>query len=44
MLAVPFVKGGTRSKERLVSTGCERISWQNTCKDDGSQRFEAATE
>ena len=44
MLALPVVKGGTRSKERSVSIGCDRSSWQNSCKDDYSQRFEAATE
>jgi hypothetical protein len=44
MLALPVVKGSTRSKERLVSIGCDKSSWQNSCKDDYSQRFEAANE
>ncbi len=42
MLALPVIKGGIRSKDRLVSTGCAKGPWQNSCKDDHSQCFEAA--
>ena len=44
MLALPVIKGGIRSKDRLVSIGCAKSPWQNSCKDDYSQRFEAANE
>lgn len=44
MLAVPVIKGGILPKEPLVSLGCAKSSWQNRCKDDYSQPFEAANE
>ena len=44
MLALPVVKGGIRSKNHLVSISCAKSSWQKSCKDDYSQRFEAANE
>jgi len=44
MLALPVIKGGIRSTRRLVSIGCAKSPWQNSCKDDYSQRFEAANE
>src|SRR5208283_2750302 len=44
MLALPVMKGGIRSKDRSVSTGCAKSPWQDSCKDDYSQRFEAANE
>src|ERR1700693_3798686 len=44
MLAVPVIKGGIFSKEPLVSIRCTKSPWQNRCKDDYSQRFEAANE
>jgi len=42
MLAVPVIKGGTHSKDRLVSIRCAKSPWQNSCKDDDSRPFEAA--
>jgi hypothetical protein len=44
MLAVPVIKGGIPPKESLVSIRCAKSPWQNRCKDDYSQRFEAANE
>jgi hypothetical protein len=44
MLAVPIIKGGICPEQLLVSTVCTRSSWQNNCKDDYSERFEAANE
>ena len=42
MLAVPDIKGGTPPKEPLASIRCAQSPWQNRCKDDDSQRLEAA--
>ena len=44
MLALPVVKGGIRSKDCFASIGCAMSPWQNSCKDDYSQRFEAAND
>jgi hypothetical protein len=44
MLALPVAKGGIRAKDLLASIGCVGRSWQNRCKDDYSQQFEAANE
>ena len=44
MLALPVIQGGVRSKDLLVSIGCAENPWQNSCKDDYSQPFEAANE
>jgi hypothetical protein len=44
MLALPVFKGGIRLEDHLVSIGCVKGPWQNSCKDDYSQRFEAANE
>ena len=44
MLALPVVKGGIHSKKRSISIGCAKSPWQNRCKDDYSQGFEAANE
>ena len=44
MLAPPVIQGGIRPKDRLVSMGCGKSPWQNSCKDDYNQRFEAAGE
>jgi hypothetical protein len=44
MLALPVFKGGIRSEDHLVSIGCVKSPWQDSCKDYYSQRFEAANE
>jgi len=44
MLAVPAMKGGIRQKKLLASIRCAEGSWQNRCKNDYSQPFEAANE
>ena len=44
MLAVPDIKGGIPAKDLLVSICCAKSPWQNSCKDDYSQRFEAAND
>lgn len=44
MLAVPVMNGGISAKEPFVSIGCAKNPWQNRCKDDHSQRLEAANE
>jgi hypothetical protein len=44
MLALPVVHGSMRPKEHLFSISCTSSPWQNRCKDDDSQRFDAANE
>ena len=44
MLALPVIRGSIRAKDRLVSIGCAKSPWQNRCKHDYGQRFEAANE
>jgi len=44
MLALPVVKGSIPPKEPLVSIRCAKNPWQNSCKDDYSQPFEAAND
>jgi hypothetical protein len=44
MLALPAINGGIRPKDLLVSISCAMSPWQNRCKDDRSQLFEAAND
>ena len=39
MLALPALRGGMPSKDPLMSMGYAKNPWQNSCKDDYSQRF-----